>query len=130
MQCTLTWGDRTHCWAEADGTEHVVLALDLDRRGRRSALAHELIHLERQIFYDSSTPAGLVQVEERAVDHEVARRLVPPVELDDWLAARGREPTTVADVVEEWDVAPWVAERALRQAAQRRQAPGHPVFRR
>lgn len=93
----------------------------LPRRERAAVLAHELVHDERGILYTDSTPAGLVQTEERIVDDETARRLVPLDDLDRWVCARVRSDLAVGwrDVADEWDVPQEVAGRALRLLEQR-----------
>lgn len=84
---------------------------------RKVALAHELVHHERgPAFSDpqqSDMWAVMTQREEEAVDRIVAIRLVPPPELREWLVRRD-EPTTAADVAEEFEVTDEVAARALR----------------
>lgn len=90
----------------------------LDRRQRRAALAHELVHLERG---GGVTCAGmpatwvpLRQREEQRVNREVARRLVPPAELDALVESRRSVgPVTSEVVADEFDVPEWVAGIAL-----------------
>lgn len=95
---------------ERDG--HIEIHVDrrLRRRSRRAVLAHELVHLER-----GPVAARDVARDELAVDREVARRLVPPVELAVFIAARASfgEHVTVHDVAEEFDVPRWVARHAV-----------------
>jgi hypothetical protein len=136
----MTW----HVWADLAKRPHIVLAwgaidgasaliedlgggwrritLDarLDRRARRAALAHELVHDERGILFDADCPAGLVEIEERAVRAEVTRRLVPPVALGDLVATSieaGHQVTwrTVADT---FDVPRDIATEALLALAR------------
>jgi hypothetical protein len=97
------------------GRAVIVLAARLTRRARRCALAHELVHDERGIV-TTSLPAALAAKEERAVDLEVARRMVPSDELRSWITARLElgEPVTAHDVAEEWDVTEQVALQSLR----------------
>jgi len=54
-------------------TGRVLVSRSLDQAGRRSTIAHELVHLERGPV--SSTPR-LRKLEERAVEETAARRLV------------------------------------------------------
>jgi hypothetical protein len=133
-------------WAELDRREHIVLArarlpagvhavyarrgaraailLDvrLPRRDRRAVLAHELVHDERGGGADvPGMPAAWTAVvarEERAVDAEVARRLVPPRELEAFVRTRDGlgDAVTLHDLAEEFDVPTWVAETAMRRA--------------
>lgn len=131
------WADltqRTHivlAWGVIDGASALIedlgggwrrITLDtrLDRRARRAALAHELVHDERGILFDADSPAGLVEIEERAVRAEVVRRLVPPDELADMVATSidaGHQVTwrTVADF---FDVPRPVAVEALLSLAR------------
>lgn len=92
----------------------IVLDTRLGRLERRAVLTHELVHDERGIAYTANTPPLLVAKEERAVDLETARRLVPNHELGRFVATRGDVgPVTVADVATEFDVPPDVARRAI-----------------
>lgn len=109
-----------------DGLRQITLDARLDRRARRAALAHELVHDERSILFDVDTPAGLVEVEERTVRAEVVRRLVPPVELADLVATSidaGHQVTwrTVADT---FDVPRHIATDALIDLGQARHPSG------
>lgn len=114
----LVWADipsgATGACFELDGRTVVVVSHGLRRRQRNATLAHELIHSERGIFYTPTTPRRLVEKEERAVDLEVARRLVPADELERFVAERLTiEPVTVAMVADEFDVPHAVARRAM-----------------
>jgi hypothetical protein len=102
-----------------EGWRRITLDSRLDRRARRAALAHELVHDERGILFDAGSPAGLVAVEERAVQAEVVRRLVPPADLADRLA-RSDHPVTWRDVADWFDVPRCVAEAALIADTQTR----------
>lgn len=105
--------------AERHGRRVIVVDRRLDRTERNAALAHELIHHERGLdvhregMPETWTP--VVARDERAVEREVARRLVPLrllAEFADRLADMGAgvEPWVV---MEEFDV-PWnVAATAL-----------------
>ncbi|MCC5953444.1 MAG: hypothetical protein JJU45_15240 [Acidimicrobiia bacterium] len=98
----------------------IVLSPDLDRRHRNAALAHELIHDERGVHDPADAPpawSAVVAREERHVDREVARRLVPPSELQ---AAVARwtsmgEAVTAQLVADEFDVPEAVASVALAE---------------
>jgi Zn-dependent peptidase ImmA (M78 family) len=80
---------------------------------RRALLAHELVHLERGIGYPSASDATM-QREEAIVRREVARRLVPSVELAALVQrVDGLEPVTAELVAEEFDVPADVAVEAL-----------------
>lgn len=101
------------------GWAAIVVDSRLDRRERAAMLAHELVHDERAGGCVSSgmLPGWDVVVirDESAVDDEVARRLVPSAELRSFCDRQvtmeeGVEPRHVADY---FDVADWVAERAL-----------------
>lgn len=102
------------------GWRRITLEARLDRRARRSALAHELVHDERGLLFDANTPAGLVQTEERSVQAEVVRRLVPPELLGILLArsASAQHPVECADVANEFDVTPAIALAAMRSHAR------------
>ena len=96
----------------------IVVDPRLDGPARRAVLTHELVHHERGDLVDHpDAPAGLVLLaarEERAVDDEVARRLVPADELvalaraDDEACGVGPE-----EVAEHFDVPVSVARRAF-----------------
>lgn len=101
------------------GQAVVFLDPRLSGRERTAALAHELVHDERGLFMDTGElpPTWKVCVvrEERRVDREVARRLVPLEELID--AARCADdfgyPVTAAEIAEEFGAPLWVAELAM-----------------
>jgi len=115
----------------------IVLDPALDRRRRRTALAHELIHDERGTGCDAiGAPrawAAVIGREEASVDAEVARRLVPPGEL----LAVARASAELGDglvawqVADEFDVDEETAARALhalaRSADSERAAPPDPM---
>lgn len=87
-----------------DGTATIVLNARLSRRERRCTLAHELVHDERGITYTTDTPAALVAIEERSVQRQAIRRLVPPAALIDLIAAMAPNPVTVVDIADHFDV--------------------------
>lgn len=100
-------------------------AILIDRRlsptERLAALAHELVHLERGGgCHQRGAPAPLAidaRKEERRVDDEVARRLVPfgdLAEFVDMLIDCG-ETVTVALVADEFDVTEGCARIAMEQ---------------
>lgn len=107
-----------------DGRRRITLDARLDRRERSATLGHELIHDERGGGCDAEgMPSGWAAVvarDEKAVDVENARRLVPLDELGAFI--RGRVDAdltvTVEDVVEEFDTAPDVAREALHLFAR------------
>lgn len=87
-----------------DGTSTIHLDVRLSRRERRCTLSHELVHEERGIAYTSSTPRRLMEIEERAVSREAARRLVPPDELLEFARRSAPLPLEVWEVCDEFDV--------------------------
>lgn len=100
--------DGLYCPA-SDGSAVIVLDATLTRTRRRAVLCHELIHAERGISGDART-------DERGVDDEVARRLVP---VDELLAMKeiaelNDLPVEVWMVAARFDVPDSVAERAMR----------------
>jgi hypothetical protein len=99
------------------GRRVLILAARLTRRERRATLTHELVHDERGILYGPTTPAGLVQLEERAVCVETARRLVPPDELE--VFADGDRQVMSWELAEHFDVPEPVVLTAV-EAAKRR----------
>ncbi len=111
------------------GTATITLASGLDRAERNAVLAHELVHLERGggVDYAGSPPSwqAVVAREERIVDREVARRLVPPRELHRLARARRStgDPVTIDDVIEEFDVPEWVARDAVDLSRRRATPP-------
>jgi hypothetical protein len=116
---TLEWawlrGHRGLWIPHPDGTATIQLDVRLSRRERRCVLAHELVHDERGIAYSRSTPAGLVQAEERWVWAETVRRLVPPDHLADLVHRMLPEPVMVLDVADHFDVDQTVARKACAQ---------------
>ena len=105
--------------------DHAVIVLDpeLDGPLRRAVLTHELVHHER-----GGGPARpgapatldlLVERDERAVHAEVARRLVPPDQLDRLVAelVAGGGGASVHEVAAHFSVPDDVADCALRQLA-------------
>lgn len=106
--------------------DYAVIMLDpgLTQVERNCALAHELIHDERGGGCDDHpdmTPGpagweGVARREERRVDDEAVRRLVPTAALRDFCFTRMfdlGEATGPAEVMEEFDVTWEYAERAL-----------------
>lgn len=94
--------------------ERAVIVIDpaLTRVERNAALAHELVHDERG--GGCAWPA-MVHREEVGVDREVARRLVPLDELEEWARRRTEAElvTTVHDVAEHFDTTEQLAELAM-----------------
>lgn len=113
----LVWADMGGCpgRAERDAAgERILLDPTLGRIARNAVLAHELVHLERGILYDASTPGALVDKEEAAVEAIVADRLVPPALLLQYIdATADLEGVTAATVAAEFEVPVDVAELAL-----------------
>lgn len=106
-------------YARRNGWAVVLIDRRLGRRDRHAALAHELVHDERQPLTTMhgmpETWRPLVAREEQAVDREVARRLVPLEDLAQFCdrmadLGEGVAPWHVAD---EFDVPEDVARRAL-----------------
>lgn len=96
-------------WAPEDLPAVIVLDRGLTQVERNAALAHELVHHERGLV-------GCRRVDERGVEDEVARRLVP---VDDLAALRAiaelNELTVEAwQVAEDFGVPDAVALRAMR----------------
>lgn len=92
-----------------DDSPVIVLDARLGRAQRNATLCHELVHAERGI-------TGNPRVDERGVDDEVARRLVPTDELASMreIAELNDLPIEVWMVAEKFDVPDDVAERAMR----------------
>lgn len=102
------------------GGAEVVLSTRLDRRTRNSTLGHELIHDERGIVCSPDAPERWRPVmarEERRVDAENARRLVPLRDLREVVEALAEMqlPIEVWDIANQFDVPEHVAMDALRQ---------------
>lgn len=83
------------------GEHRIQISRDLLQAERRAALTHELIHLERGPF-----AACYVEQEERAVEAEAARRLIPLDALADALLWSWNE----AELADEL----WVDEATVR----------------
>lgn len=96
----------------------VVLDPRLVGPDRRAALVHELVHLERGCTDRQDAPRSwhaVTEREEKAVEREVARRLVPRAALAQHVrqAATLDEPVTILGVATEFDVPERVAHNAL-----------------
>ena len=93
-----------------------VILLDpaLPPSARTVALAHELVHLERDGPGDLPAAGPLAVMrrrEDRRVDEIVARRLVPPDDLRRFVREQPG-PVTVADIADAFEVTSEVAQRA------------------
>jgi hypothetical protein len=100
------------------GRDAILIDRALDPVDRLAALAHELVHRERNGgAHHPDAPASWAPVvarEERRVDGIVAGRLVPPERLADLIRQRADlEAITPAFVAAEFDVPTHVAHRAL-----------------
>lgn len=121
----LEWRDLPRgifgAWIPRGPRATIVLATRLSRRSRRCILAHEFAHDERGIA-TTALPTRLRAKEERAVDLEVARRLVPVHELGPWVERMvgAGDAVTVEIVADTWDVDRFVAARALEFLASER----------
>jgi hypothetical protein len=115
--------------ARRGGLGVIVVDPQLGEADRRAVLTHELIHHERGApVAGVEAPAGLEVLrdrEERAVDDEVARRLVPADLLRDLVGRvddQGPDATGAgigpSEVAEHFDVPPAVALRALERLAR------------
>ena len=111
-------------WAPLDGCRGMLVDgnprtvyLDprLGRVERNAVLAHELVHDERDVLYDDTTPKALIEKEEGYVNRETARRLVPEYELRALVKRHAElgEPVSAVDVMMEFDVPVDVANLAL-----------------
>lgn len=114
----LRWGILEGCTGLIEdlggGWRRLWLDTRIGRVERRCTLAHELVHDERGIFSNAVVPAGLIVKEERAVDREVAARLVPLDQLVTLVRMRVEiGPVSPWTVAEEFDVTHAVAERAM-----------------
>ena len=106
-------------YARRDDRAAIVVNAGLGRRQRSAALAHELVHDEHGDGETScAMPAtwdAVVCRHEARIDREVARRLVDADELMEFVEGRRSigEPVVARDVADWFDVAEWVAQRAL-----------------
>jgi hypothetical protein len=101
----------------------IVISPSLPRPDRAAALAHELVHDERGGADHEGMPpcwGPVVKRDEARVDREVARRLIDLEELAEYVEGRASigEPVFARDVAEWFDVAEWVAQRALELLQQ------------
>lgn len=107
----------------------IVVSRQLPRRERAAALAHELLHDEvvddvvTTGARDAPPPSwdAVVAREEARIDREVARRCVDLDALAAFVASRIDlgEAVEAADVADWFDVADWVAARALELLGER-----------
>ncbi len=121
---TLKWGyidGAIGLWDPTGaGRADVWLDARLGRVARRCVLAHELVHDERRGGSDlpgmPDSWRSVVASDERAVDDEVARRLVPFDDLAEFCRCKSSvdEPVTAEDVASFFDVTPSVARRAMK----------------
>ncbi len=95
-------------------TGYVLLDRSLDQAERNATLAHELVHEERGTL-PAGAPDWLVDKEERHVDDEAARRLVPLEALDDLhlRAVVHGEQIALWEVAKQFGVTEAVAGRAV-----------------
>ena len=119
LQYTLLRGDGGQWVLHDDGSVTIHLDPRLSQRQRRCVLAHELIHDERRIGYQTGTPQQLVDSEERYVWREAARRLVPAGELEDLVERSAPIGLEVWEVADHFDVDQRVARLACRLATVR-----------
>lgn len=105
-----------------NGLQTITIDPRLDRVQRNATLAHELTHLDLGLIWTEDTPPHVVARGEFRVDQVTIRRLVPPDELEAFVARRRTVGSVVArDVAEEFDVPVELADRALRRLlAERR----------
>jgi len=112
-------------YARAGELGIIVVDPDLPGEDRRAVLTHELIHHERggEVPDDpSGRTASFIAGDERSVDREVARRLVPAPLLDQFVRASARAAVPVGpnEVADQFEVPLDVASRALDQYRRRR----------
>ena len=99
-------------WERDDQGDVILVETALGRRARRVTLAHELIHAERGVGHPEATGATM-QLEEQRVCREVAQRLVPRRQLQQFLLERTSVGgVSAVDVAEEFDVTVGVADLA------------------
>ncbi len=112
-------GGGFHAWR--NGIAVIVVDPTMPAVDQRAVLTHELVHHERggAVERVDAPPAWLLMVdrEERAVDREVARRLVPSAELWALIAERAADGGGVdaAEVADHFDVPRWVAVLAIER---------------
>lgn len=110
-------------WPNGDAV--VMIDRSLDRTHRNAALAHELLHDEWGLAeHDNRSPLWqpIRARDEQRVDREVARRLVPPDELEQVVSLAEADGIALEawEVAEEFDVPLAVAERACGLLQERR----------
>lgn len=113
-EVTLEWRflpddlDGLYC-PNGDGTATIIIDANLGRTERNVTLCHELVHHRFGI-------TGVERLDERGVEDEVARLLVPVDELAQLVASICDDGTPVMawEVAEAFDVTDEVAERACR----------------
>lgn len=95
-------------YEEGEGVRRIVMDPSIGWCERRVAVQHELIHAERGV-------TGCERLDERGVDDEVARRLVPFDDLQAmWaIAVLNDLPVEPWMVAEHFDVTDAIAERAM-----------------
>jgi hypothetical protein len=92
-EVTLSWADMIGTdgltiWS-ATGKVKILLQASMSVLRATCVLTHELIHVEDGRRYTEDTPLHEIDVLERFVREETARRLVPPAELA-WFLTRPR----------------------------------------
>lgn len=99
-----------------DGMRTITLHVGLPQRERSCVLSHELIHDELDLLWPEGTPAGVIEHGERLVQRISDDRLLPVVDLQEWVDRRG-------GVIHRWEIADEfgvsedVAERQSRRVA-------------
>lgn len=116
----VVYRDLQHCrgMVRLGPPPEVSLHYLLGRRERRVVLAHEVKHLQLQLFYGPSTPPALVAKLEAVVRRATADELVPIDELAAWVATR-MDPVTARDVADYFDVTIEVALEQMRRLVHR-----------
>ena len=116
-------------YAQLGSTSIIVVDPDLDGAERRVVLTHELVHHERGgSVARTGAPErlqALVDREERAVDREVARRLVPDAELRTLVCEHlgAGDGLDVREVADHFEVPVAIASLALAALAGDRPIP-------
>jgi hypothetical protein len=102
----------------ANGMRTITLDPRLDQRERNATLVHELVHDELDLLWPPGTPVAVVAKGEFRVDRITMDRLIPPVELAEYVARMAEvEPVEAWKVADDFDVPLEIAGRALERLA-------------
>lgn len=98
-----------------NGVRTITLDPRLDQIERNATLTHELVHDELDLLWPAGTPVAVIAKGEFRVERITMDRLIPPVELAEYVAKR--DGVEAWQVAEDFAVPQDIATRALERLA-------------